>query len=80
MLQKRQLQILGKILRCPETHPIQKISFARGGCTPLMDAYARRKGRPNKEWVPKAIKLACQTIEVWRNWSPLRLPKLRGTT
>ena len=48
MLEKRQLQILGKILRSPSSHPLQKCSFAHGFSLPLTEWYIRRKGRPSK--------------------------------
>ena len=57
-LLKRQLQLFGKVLRCPEAHPLRQISFIPGTDYPLTDRYVRRRGRPAKEWIPEMIKNA----------------------
>jgi len=59
LLQKRQLQLFGKILRSPEIHPMHSISFVPGlFWKPRTDQYVRCRGRPNREWIPDIIKVA----------------------
>ena len=60
LVQERQLQLLGKILRSPEEHPLRLASFVPDLSfhKPLVDRYVRRQGRPNKEWIPEVTKLA----------------------
>ena len=55
LLQKQQLQLLGKILRTPEGHPLRIACFIRGSLRLVTDEYIRRRGRPRKEWVPTVM-------------------------
>ena len=59
-LQKRQLQLFGKILRSSEDNPLKSVSFIPGTLRPETDHYVRRRGRPNKEWIPENLQLAIQ--------------------
>ena len=52
LLQRRQLQLLGKVLRSPEGHPLRTATFIPGTNYPLTERYVRRRGRPCKEWLP----------------------------
>ena len=54
LLRKRQLQLLGKILRSPEGHPLRTCSLIPNSCRPVTDHFVRRRGRPAKEWM-KAV-------------------------
>ena len=49
LLQKRQLQLLGKVLRSPEGHPLRTASFIPGTNHPVTDPFVRRCGTPCKE-------------------------------
>ena len=69
MLRKRSLQLLGKILRSPETHPLYSVSFKTETSIPLVDWYVRRRGRPHKEWVPDVTR---QAIAIAQNWEHLQ--------
>ena len=60
-LQKKQLQMLGKILRSPSEHPLHQISFGPG-LIPVTDRFGRRRGRPNKEFVAETWKQAIQWL------------------
>ena len=51
LLMKRQLVLLGKILRCPEGHPLRMCCFIPGTDRPATERFVRRVGRPAKEWV-----------------------------
>ena len=55
LLQKQQLQLLGRILRAPEGHPLRVACFIPGSLRPATDQYVRRVGRPKKEWVPEVM-------------------------
>ena len=55
-LLKRQLQLFGKVIRSPESHPLRQISFTPGTELPLTSRYIRRKGRPAKEWIPEMVR------------------------
>ena len=55
LLEKQQLQLLGKILRSPEGHPLRVSCFIRGSLRPATDEFVRRRGRPRKEWVPEVM-------------------------
>ena len=52
ILEKKQLQLLGKIVRAPEQHPLRAVSFIPGTLWSATDLYVRRRGRPKKEWIP----------------------------
>ena len=58
MLEKRQLQLLGKMLKSPEGHPLRTAAFVPTTLRPQTDRYVRRIGRPSKEWVPEVLKQA----------------------
>jgi len=58
LLQKRQLQLLGKVLRCPEDHPLRGASFIPGTNWQLADRFMRRRGRPCKEWFANMLRSA----------------------
>ena len=64
-LLKRQLQLLGKVLRAPEGHPLRTCSFVPNSNRPATDRYVRRVGRPCKEWVPEMIKVAVSRFGSW---------------
>ena len=50
---KRQLLMLGRVLRSPEGHPLRAASLAPGHILrPATEQYVRRVGRPCKEWIP----------------------------
>ena len=51
LLDRRQLQLFGKVLRSPETHPLRAISFIPGTNRPLTERFVRRRGRPAR-WRP----------------------------
>ena len=55
LLDRRQLQLFGKVLRSPETHPLRAISFIPGTNRPLTERFVRRRGRPALEWIPQMI-------------------------
>ena len=50
LLLKQQLQLLGKVLRAPEGHPMRVACFIPGTLWPATERYVRRRGRPCKEW------------------------------
>ena len=52
LLRKRQLHLLGKVLRSSESHPLRTATFNPGTNHPLTERYVRRRGRPCKEWLP----------------------------
>ena len=58
LLQRRQLQLLGRVLNAPEGHPLKTASFIPGTLTPATEQYVRRRGRPCIEWVPQALSAA----------------------
>ena len=62
LLQKRQLQLLGKVLRSPEGHPLRSASFIPGTDHPLTERYVRRTGRPSKEWITHLLRVAMQVF------------------
>jgi len=64
LLQKWQLQLLGKVLRCPEGHPLRGASFIPGTNWQLTDRLARRRGRPCKECVPNMLRSATAVFGV----------------
>ena len=69
MLRKRQLQLFGKIFRCPENHPLRLASFVPGlSSKPATEMYVRRRGRPAKEWIPEMIK---QALNISGGWTQL---------
>ena len=51
-------QLLGKVIRAPESNPLRSVSFAPGRWLPATDRYVRRQGRPSKEWIPEVLKLS----------------------
>ena len=51
LLQKRRMQLFGKILRSPEGHPLRSAAFIPNTMTPTTEQFVRRVGRPCKEWV-----------------------------
>ena len=55
LLNKRRLQLFGRILRCPEGHALKLAAFIPNTDTPATERYVRRVGRPSKEWVKEAI-------------------------
>jgi len=66
LLEKRQMQLFGKIMRCDATHPLHRASFVPGlRYKPITDRYVRRKGRPAKEWIPEMSKLALRLSGGW---------------
>ena len=61
-LVKRQLILLGKVLRCQEDAPMHTVSFTPGTLTPATCRYVRRVGLPRKEWVPTVLSEACRIV------------------
>ena len=59
LLGKRQLQLLGKILRTTDGHPLKAVSFCPG-FRPATDRFVRRIGRPSKEGIPEMVKKAIE--------------------
>ena len=51
VLRQRRLQLLGKILRMPNDHPLRLACFVPGSLQPATDRFVRRVGRPSREWV-----------------------------
>jgi hypothetical protein len=51
LLNKRKLQLFGKVLRSASSHPLRQCCFVADTVCPVTDAYVRRVGRPCKEWV-----------------------------
>ena len=60
LLEKQQLELLGRVLRAPVTTPLHTAALVPGTETPVTSFYIRRRGRPRKEWVPTAIQRAHQ--------------------
>ena len=70
ILQKRQLQLYGKMLRSPETHPLNSVSLVPSlYWKPRTDQYVHRRRRPNREWVPDVTKIA---LNISGNYERLR--------
>lgn len=76
LLQKQQLQLFGKVLRSPGSHPLKQVSCAHNMSVPLTDWYVRRCGRPNKEWVPEVKRQAWQITGSWERLLALSASKL----
>lgn len=58
LLLKRQLQMLGRVLRSSEGQPLRTCSFTPGTNWPAAQFYIRRVGRPCAEWIPKMMECA----------------------
>ena len=56
---KKQLLLLGKVVRAPEGHPMKVASFIPGTLRPATERYVRRVGRPRIEWIRYAWGQAC---------------------
>ena len=50
-LEKRQLLLLGQILRSPADGPLKRVSFIPNTLWPATEQFVRRRGRPAKEWI-----------------------------
>ena len=61
ILQQRRVQLLGHILRQPESHPLRVVSCKRHSVEPFEILY-RRVGRPRKRWMDISLKLAWEEI------------------
>ena len=61
-LLRRQMHLLGKVLRAPEGHPLRVSSFIPKSNHPVTERYVRRVGRPAREWVPEMIKAAVDKL------------------
>ena len=59
LLQQWQIQLLGRVMRAPEGHPLRVASFVPCSNQPATERYVRRVGRPSMEWVPEMLKIAC---------------------
>ena len=57
-LLKRQLLLLGKVVRAPDHNPMKVASFIPSTLEPATNRYVRRVGRPRLEWVPHMLKEA----------------------
>ena len=54
-LLKRQLLLLGRVIRSPEGHPLRCASFVSGTNRPKTHQFIRRRGRPSLEWIPTML-------------------------
>ena len=50
-----QLRRLGKVLGCEDGEPRKDVSLVPGQLRSATDRYARRVGRPSKEWIPSVL-------------------------
>ena len=66
-VERKQLLLLGKILRCHPYHPLRQVSFEPGTYTAATSRYLRRVGRPRKEWIPEVFSLALPFTGSTRN-------------
>ena len=57
-LLKRQLLLLGRVVRAPDHNPMKVASFIPNTLEPATNRYVRRVGRPRLEWVPRMLKEA----------------------
>ena len=57
-LLKRQLLLLGRVVRAPDHNPMKVASFIPNTLEPATNRYVRRVGRPRFEWVPRMLKEA----------------------
>jgi hypothetical protein len=55
ILRLRRLQLLGKIFRHDPCHPLRQACFIGASLRLATDRYARRIGRPTKEWTKDAM-------------------------
>ena len=62
-LRKRQLQLLDRVVRSPEGHPLRAASFIPGTNRPLTERYIRRRGRPCKEWLRTLWPAYCREFD-----------------
>ena len=60
LLLRRQLAILGRILRCTSDSPLRTTSFIGGTLVPATSQFVRRVGRPRREWIPSVLEAALQ--------------------
>ena len=67
LLDRKQLLLLGKILRCHPNHPLRQVSFEPGTYTAATSRYLRWVGRPRKEWIPEVFSLALSFTGSTRN-------------
>lgn len=67
LLERKQLLLLGKILRCHPNHPLRQVSFEPGTYTAATSRYLRRVGRPRKEWIPEVFSLTLSFTGSTRN-------------
>ena len=58
-LKRKQLPLLGKVIRCPNEAPQYCVSFSTNSVQPLTYQQVRRVGRPRKEWIPSLLPEAC---------------------
>ena len=54
---------------------LKSVSFIPGSLRPETDHYVRRRGRPNKEWIPEILKLAYQIFQGSTNMKQAALSK-----
>ena len=80
LLRKRRLQQFGKILRCPEGHPLKTASFIPNTTIPATELYVRRVGRPCKEWVVDALRDAALLFGSVHAATPLAMQKQAWNT
>lgn len=79
-LKKRQLKLLGSILREPEGGPRKAAAFIPNTKRPATDRYVRRIGRPSKEWVPTILAEARRLTEGEKQLETLSSDKHRWNT
>jgi hypothetical protein len=60
LLQKRRLQLFGKIVRQPPGHPSRQACFIGDTLIPTTERFVRRVGRPHAEWARVVLQEACQ--------------------
>ena len=51
LLLKKQLLLLGEVLRAPDGYPMKVASFIPGTLRPATERFVRRVGRPRFEWI-----------------------------
>ena len=63
LLDKKQVQLFGNILRVDSERPLKRACFIPNTCVPVTDQYVRRVGRPGKEWVRELVQEAIAVFD-----------------
>ena len=61
-LERRQLELLGKIIRSGPDSALWPVSFTQFGLSATYK-YVRRVGRPRKEWIPTVMPNALRLVD-----------------